>query len=184
MNDGAGAPGTGAPNVPAWVDGQKKYAHSHVFDDLIQNDEDLPGFLAYGVYKSRKRQWIVDFQKDNGVAPTKEQCLDFSFTYREDSLAALRRDAEGRLFRFAEEVIDSRRPELMTEAFNQRAISEVLELKAKLASDIAELKGQLSKVTGYRHHIVGHVFGFIVLLLLAFIFTVAIKYEPRLADMF
>jgi hypothetical protein len=184
MNDGDGAPRAVALNTVALADSQKRYIHSHVFNDLVQDDEDLAGFVAYGVYKSRKRQWILDFQKDNGVPPTREECLNFSFTYRDDSLAALRRDAEGNLFRFAEELIESRKPELIAEAFNQRAINEIADLRMKLASDIAELRGQLRKVTGYRHHIVGHVVGFIVLVLLVFIFTVAIRYEPHLATLF
>jgi hypothetical protein len=182
MNDGTGAPGAGAEHVPALVDGSKKYNHSHVFDDLISDDEDLPGFVAYGFYKLRKRQWIIDFQRDNGKPPTKDECLQYSFTYRGNSLSALRQEAEGALFRFAEDVIESRKAGLVAEAFNHRAITEIADLKTKWASDIADLSGQLRKVTGYRHHIVGHVFGFIVLVLLAFIFTVAIKYEPRLAD--
>jgi hypothetical protein len=71
---------------------------------------------------------------------------------------------------------------LISEAFNQRALSEIADLKAKLATDVADLNQQLRKVTGYRHHIVGHVAGFIVILLLAFVFAVAIRYEPRVAD--
>jgi hypothetical protein len=65
MNNGAGSSGAGTTQVPALVDAQKKYSYSRVFDDLILNDEDLPGFVAYGFYKLRKRQWILDFQKDN-----------------------------------------------------------------------------------------------------------------------
>ncbi len=180
MNDAT----PGAPQVPALAESQKKYTHSHVFDELISSPEDLPGLVAYGLYKSRKRQWISDFETANGKPPTKEECLGYSFGFRDQSLSALREEAEGALFRFAEDVIESRKPELMVESFNQRAINEIADLKTRWASDIAELRGQLRKVSGYRHHIVGHVFGFAVLVLLVFIFSVAIKYEPHLGNMF
>jgi hypothetical protein len=174
----------GTPQVPAVQDNQKKYLHSHVFDELISSPEDLPGLVAYGFYKSRKRQWIIEFEQENGRAPTKDECLGYSFGFREQALLALRDEAEGTLFRFAEGVIDSRKPELVSEAFNQRVINELSSMKTSFAADISGLREQLKKVTGYRHHIVGHVIGFIVLLLLVFIFSVAIKYEPHLADFF
>jgi hypothetical protein len=96
----------------------------------------------------------------------------------------LRQEAEGILFRFAEEIIESKKSGMVAEAFNQRAVNEISDLRTRLSSEFTGLREQFKKVSGYRHHIVGHVFGFIVLVLLVFIFTVAVKYEPHLANLF
>ena len=144
-DDGTGPVGAGT-KVPALADISKKYNYSHVFDDLIEDAEDLPGLVAYGFYKLRKRQWIIDFEKEKGQSPDKDQCLEYSFTFRDNSLEALRDEAEGVLFRFAENVIESRKPELISEAFNHRAIAEIADLKTKWAADIADLTVRTPKI--------------------------------------
>ena len=147
-----------------------EHATSKVFDELVADDHDLPGLVAYGLYKQRKRNWHKDFVAQFGRAPNEEDIGNFRFSYRSDALQAIKSEAEGILVAFSESMSEQQIPDLMKEAFNSRTLTEIEQLKASI-----------SKISGYRHHIVGHVLGFFALVLLATVVTLAIKYEPHLA---
>jgi hypothetical protein len=59
----------------------------------------------------------------------------------------------------------------MEEAFNNRTVQE-----------LGTLRGAIKKISGYRHHVVGHVIGFFVLVALFWIVLLAIKYEPSVRE--
>lgn len=151
----------------------QRYIHSDIFDRLVTEPDDLPGLVAYGLYQQRKRQWMADHESKFGRQPSEEELRQYAFGYRDGAVEALKNDAQGILFRFSEEVIELQKPDLIAEAFNARTQEE-----------LGSLRTSIKKISGYRHHIVGHVVGFLCLLALAFIFTVAIRYEPHLGSMF
>jgi len=153
--------------------GAARYIHSDIFDRLIKGPDDLSGLVAYGLYQQRKRQWMKAVKDERSCQPSEEELRAHAFGYRDDALTALRNEGESILFRFAEAVIDSRMVKISEEAFNARTTAELF-----------ALRGSIKRISGYKHHIVGHVVGFMVLVLLAFIFTVAITYEPHLASLF
>ena len=165
--------GTANINPPVFPGPPADYIHSPIYEALVESNDDLPGIVAYGLYQKRKRAWLEDYEKKNKRKPCQIELENFSFSFRDDALSALRTEAEGYLFRFASEIMEKQIQDMSEEAFNSRAIQE-----------LAALRGTIAKISGYKHHIVGHIAGFVVLVFLAFIFTVAIRYEPHVATLF
>jgi hypothetical protein len=58
----------GATDAGAETAGEPK--RNPIFDALVGPDEDLAGLVAYSIYKQNKRDWLDDFVKATGRAPT------------------------------------------------------------------------------------------------------------------
>jgi hypothetical protein len=46
---------------------------NRMFDELVANDDDLIGLVAYALYKQSKRDWLHAFENDKGRAPSQEE---------------------------------------------------------------------------------------------------------------
>lgn len=148
--------------------------HSDIFDRLhAKNDSSLVSIVAYGLYQREKRAWIADFCKQNGRYPDQKEREAFSFGYREPALDALCTDAEGALVSFAEEIIEQRIDEMRTEALD-REIRDTLD----------SINGKIRKLESYKHHIIGHLLGFCVLVGLVAILALIINFEPTLESIY
>lgn len=90
------------------LDSIERYIHSDIFDRVVEDDDDLVGLVAYGLYQQRKRQWMDDLRKEHDRLPTDDELQAHAYGYRGRALRSLRNDAEGILFRFTESVIESR----------------------------------------------------------------------------
>lgn len=153
------------PPIPA-------YLHSDIFERLVhEENDDLTNLVAYSLYQQRKRCWLKDFLRDNSRYPTIEELKGFSYTYRDDALRSLREEARGMLFSFSKTIVDSQKIEMKEEAFNSRTTEE-----------LALLRSMIRKISSYKHHVVGHVVGFIVLVFIAAVVTFALAHEPSLRD--
>jgi hypothetical protein len=97
---------------PAHVPQEGGPGHSDIFDRLAAgNETDLIGLVAYGLYQRRKRYWIKDFREKHQRFPTATEREEYSFSYRDDAIDALRREAEGVMAAFADEAIQEQLPE-------------------------------------------------------------------------
>jgi hypothetical protein len=150
---------------------EENHIHSDVFERIVGGSDDIPGLVAYGIYQIRKREWIEEYQKERGHLPTREEVRNYSFGWRDGSLDSLRGEAEADMFRFAESVMKKKIAEMEGVAFNLRTVNE-----------IADLKRLVRHCGGYRHHIVGHVIGFLVLVALAAAGAFAVAHEPTLRE--
>jgi len=148
-----------------------RYIHSNIYRRLVQDENDLTGLVAYGLYQARKRAWIADVEQMKKRTPTEEEVKEYCFTYGNNVLVELRQRAEDLIFQVSDKLLDERVDELQERAFNNRAISEV-----------AEIKRLLLEKLGYRHHVIGHVLGFAILVGLAAFITFAVAHEPTIAD--
>lgn len=160
------------------------YIHSDIYDRLVEAPDDFVGIVAYGIYQQRKRGWIADCEKRDGSPPSDAARKDYSFSYREADLIALREEARNKLFRFSNEIVNSQMPDLQRRAFNQRTVDEVSQYKRDVVSwrseimeEVRSLKATLHERTGYGHHIKTHVAGFICLAALIALLTLASNYE-------
>lgn len=166
-----GAPGTPHFPPPAAIlfPGQPvSYIHSDVFDRVVHEQTDVVGLVAYGLYQQRKRQWLADYEAQHNRKPCVQELENFSFGFRGAALEALREEAEGGIVRIAEALSEERMPEMQERAFNARTTQE-----------LEQLKSAVTKVGSFRHHIIGHVVGFVVLVLLVFVGTIIVSYEPH-----
>ena len=94
----------------------------------------------------------------------------YMFAWGDFALSALRQAAEEKLSQFAQTVVDTQYDELRRNALNEQTKAE-----------IGEVKKLVQKQGGFLHHIVGHVIGFIALIVLAAIFYFALAHEPSLS---
>lgn len=150
---------------------QSLYIHSNIFSQLVQFDDDLTGLVAYGLYQQRKRSWIEAYSKEHGVLPEVEPRKAYAFTYTPKVIDALRKEAESFLLDFAELIKEEAKDEMQLEALNGRLAKELLTLTSKI-----------NKISGYRHHVVGHVVGFFSLVILVICASMIIDHEPSVAE--
>lgn len=171
MNDEK-TPAQGEPSGRAVIAAPAdRYIHSDVFQRLVENPGDIPGLVAYGIYQTRKREWIDTYKKERGRSPSEEEVKNYSFGWRDGSLEALRGEAEADMFRFAEAIMQNKIHQMIGDAFNERTVQE-----------IGDLKGLVRSCSGYRHHIVGHVAGFGVLVVIAAFIGFVFAHEPSLRE--
>ena len=145
--------------------------HSDIFERLSAHDEnDLVGLVAYGLYQRRKRAWIIDYHAKHGKFPTQAEREAYAFSYRESALSGLRTDAEGALAAFGELVAQEQIETLRSDALS-------LQTQAVLTG----IDTKLEKLGGYRHHIIGHLVAFIILVGIVAFGTFVVKFEPSVA---
>lgn len=68
----------------------------NAFGDIVKQDQDFIGHVAYSLYKDKKVKWIKTYKEKKGRFPTDEEIHDF-FTYfhsSESSIKKFREDAE------------------------------------------------------------------------------------------
>ena len=148
-----------------------RYIHSHIYDDLVTYDEDLVGLISYGLYQKKKRRWILAFETKNKISPTEDEVKNYCFTFQSLELAELRVQAETLLYGVSDAILEERMPGVRETALNSR-----------ITSELEQLKGKIHSISGYKHHVVGHVVGFFVLVLLASAVTFALSHEPSIAE--
>lgn len=195
--DGPPAAGgtTGAPNYPtpaplAFTGPPVSYIHSDVFDRVVKSDDDIVGLVAYGLYQQRKRQWLRDYEAENNRKPCVVELQNFSFGFRGGTVDSLREEAEGQIVSISEALIEEKLPEMQERAFDARTTKELEQLKEAVAaasqqlrtavtSESQELKTAVRHVSTFRHHIVGHAVGFVVLVFLVYAATIVGTHEPH-----
>src|SRR5260370_42671530 len=75
---------------------------------LIENDDDVAGILAYGMYKYRQVELIAEISKDRGRPPTATEIEHVFDAGRTDAtLADIKSAAESALLRFAFSIHES-----------------------------------------------------------------------------
>ncbi|HAS6018120.1 TPA: hypothetical protein ACGUVV_004308 [Vibrio vulnificus] len=83
----------------------------NAFGDIVKEDKDFVGHVAYSLYKDKKVKWIKDYHNKNGDYPDPKDIHDFftSFHSSKESIDKFREDAERMLneyidFSFSEEL--------------------------------------------------------------------------------
>jgi len=148
--------------------------HSDIFSRLAADDEsDLVGLVAYGLYQRQKRSWIADFREKEGRYPSPAEREAYAFSHRKDAVLALRSDAEGALAVFAERVIEEKIEELRADAASVQTQAVLTGIDTKL-----------ERLGGYGHHVVAHIVAFIILVGIVAFGTLAVKFEPTVVGVY
>lgn len=95
-------------------------------DSFVSDDTDIVGLIAYALYKQRKRDWIIDFKRENGgIQPEKESIAEFERAMLlENSVFDLKSKAESALIAYAESLLEERRPRIREEALTSEFVSD------------------------------------------------------------
>ncbi|MFA0438620.1 hypothetical protein AB4560_01605 [Vibrio sp. 10N.222.51.C12] len=98
----------------------------NTFGDIIEEEGDFVGYVAYALYKEQKVKWIHNYKDTNGDFPTPTQIETYfnSFHSSQDCIDKFREDAERILneyidFSFSEE-LDAYREHVKNEAIVQQ----------------------------------------------------------------
>ena len=93
--------------------------HNPVFDQLVRAPDDMGGFIAYGLYKQAKREWLISHKAREGRAPTLTELRSFSRQWTPTTLKAFRDNADSALFSYAQSVVQDETPFIQRDALVQ-----------------------------------------------------------------
>ncbi len=91
-------------------------SYNEVFERLVTDTDDIEGFIAYGLYKQAKREWLIDFHEKNQRAPKAAEFAAYNAYWTETSLQALRENAESALSAYADTIVELATPSIESEA--------------------------------------------------------------------
>ncbi|EJX7569996.1 hypothetical protein V9K24_001993 [Vibrio cholerae] len=98
----------------------------NAFGDIVKQDQDFIGHVAYSLYKDKKVKWIKNYKEKQGRFPTDDEIHDYftSFHSSEENIKKFRDDAERMLneyflHSYAAE-LDSYKEELKNEAIIEK----------------------------------------------------------------
>lgn len=102
-------------------------AHNPIFEELVDKaDDKLLGMVAYGVYKTAKRQWIVSFTEERGRKPSAVELANYQRTWTPQLIENATDAATAALAEYASEAIDEARSDIVEEALKGTALKSVL----------------------------------------------------------
>ena len=84
--------------------------YNEIFEQLVDEADDIEGFIAYGLYKQAKREWLIVFQAKHARAPSKADLRAFVANWTPTLLQSLRETAESALSNYAQIVVEEERP--------------------------------------------------------------------------
>ena len=80
--------------------------HNPLYDRFVdQGDNRIQGYIAYGLYKNAKREWIVNFKNANSRDPTVDEIATYVSAFTEQTIATYETQASGVLVEFADGAI-------------------------------------------------------------------------------
>ena len=90
--------------------------HNRMYEQLVvQNGNKVQGFIAYGLYKSAKREWVRQYLADHGRSPKAAEVAAYVSAYTSQTIEAFEAQAAGVLSQFAGGVVADARPEIVEE---------------------------------------------------------------------
>jgi len=90
--------------------------YNEVFERLVRGSDDIEGFIAYGLYKQAKREWLIAFHDKHGAAPKPADLRAYQASWTDTTLQSLRENAESGLSAYAEVVIEAVKPQIERDA--------------------------------------------------------------------
>ena len=98
-----------------------------MYERLVdQGGNEVSGYIAYGLYKHAKREWVRNFEADHGGrSPDGAEQASYVATYTPQIMAALETQANSILAQFASGAVDDARPEILKEALRGSAVKAI-----------------------------------------------------------
>lgn len=101
-------------------------SYNRLFETFVDNQPSkILGYVAYGLYKESKRQWVQQETSTRGVAPTDTQIRGHVGSYTPALQDSLLKSAETALAAFAAEAIEEAKPAIVQEALRGSAASAI-----------------------------------------------------------
>lgn len=109
----------------------------------MENDDDLEGIVAFGIYKSEEIEWTNDFQEKHGREPSEEEINGFLETHTSSRLERLRASGRDALASFAFSLMQENIVEQKKEAIEKSILNEVKNQNSFLKNAIAGAIGSV-----------------------------------------
>lgn len=93
--------------------------YNEVFERLVVAPDDIEGFIAYGLYKQAKREWLVDFIAEHDRRPRPAELEAFSRHWTPTTLQSLRETAESALSAYAQSAVQDETPTIQRDALTK-----------------------------------------------------------------
>ena len=80
--------------------------YNHIFSKLVDNETDLIGLVAYGLYKNNKIEFLENFKEKNGREPSEDELNNFNeYSCTDNSVQNYIRIAEANINELMNETI-------------------------------------------------------------------------------
>lgn len=91
--------------------------HNTLYERFVdEGDNRVQGFIAYGLYKNAKREWVMDFKTTNSRDPTPAELATYVSAFTDQTIATYETQAAAALAAFAEGAIADARADIVEEA--------------------------------------------------------------------
>lgn len=91
--------------------------HNTLYERFVdQGGNQVQGYIAYGLYKSAKREWVINFKAANGREPNAKEIANYVQAYTEQTIEAFETQAAGVLVGFADGAIADAKADIVAEA--------------------------------------------------------------------
>lgn len=88
--------------------------YNTMYERLVdQSGNKVQGFIAYGLYKTAKREWVRKFETDHGRPPRATEVTAYVSAYTPQTVDAFEAQARGVLTQFAVGIVADARPEIV-----------------------------------------------------------------------
>lgn len=105
---------------------------SPVFDDIVEDQDDIDGLVAYSLYKRHKREWCREFLDENNRHPDDTEKMNFAKAANTASQRErYRKDAQDALAAFAESIIFEETPEIQRDAIVGRIENSLSKIESQ-----------------------------------------------------
>lgn len=93
--------------------------HNRLFEKFVDEAQDrsqVLGFIAYGIYKTSKREWCVNFTRDNNRAPTAQELAQYHSTWTPQLIQSVETEAAQILAEYGERIVSEAEPKILRSA--------------------------------------------------------------------
>ena len=120
--------------------------YNQIFEKITEKSDDgLIGMVAYSLYKTNKRQWILDYIEEHNSAPDKDARAIYELAQTSNQIDMYLTEAGNLLGEFYSEILQENLPEIKEE-IEANGITSILDsgLKEVRASIKPTLKYEIS----------------------------------------
>lgn len=108
------------------VGSDRQVTHNPIFTKLVTDSDDkLLGMVAYGIYKSAKKEWILQFEADHRRPPNSDELRAYALTWTPQLIQNATDAAASALAEFASEAIDEAQPDILRDALKGNSVRSI-----------------------------------------------------------
>ena len=100
--------------------------YNAMYERLVDGSSNtVQGYIAYGLYKSAKREWIRQFEADKGRPPRPAEVQGYVDAYTPQMRDVFEAQAAGVLAQFAEGAVSDAKPAIVEHALKGTALRSI-----------------------------------------------------------